>query len=188
MDSQEEIERLLDEAIESIKTSVLTLETVTPLLEKRHNMFQEETTRLIAALHTIEGDLLALVDAGDTVDLDYEALMRTVATEVVMCAICGRSIESGDHPIRTTTGGSVHLACADQQSTRALARRRRWALAHGITFVSVVIAVGLIAGITLWLLAFTMVGLAFHIVLHHRWWYYLRRDLGTWLLLGARRF
>jgi hypothetical protein len=81
----------------------------------------------------------------------------------------------------------VHIACADPLSGRANAHRRHWALAHGIILSGIVIAVGFSAGITPWLVAFTVVGLALHVVIHRRWWYYLRRDLGTWLLLGARR-
>ena len=41
--------------------------------------------------------------------------------------------------------------------------------------------------ITPWFLAFTVVGLVLHIMLHQRWWYYLRRDMNRWLLRGTRQ-
>jgi hypothetical protein len=186
MDPHEELEQLLDEAIDSVKTTVLTLEAAAPLLGQRHAMFQGEATRLIADLRRIEGDVIALLDARD-VDPAFEALMHTAATEVVACAICARTIQPGDRYVPTVTGGVVHIACADQLAARAQARRRRWALIHGGIFVCIVIAIGRIAGITPWLLAFTTVGLVLHMLLHRRWWYYLRRDVGRWLLLGARQ-
>jgi hypothetical protein len=186
MDQPDELVRLLDEAIESVKTSVLTLEAAAPLLGQRHHYFQGEATRLIAALRRIEGDVIALLEAGD-VDPAFEALLRTAATDVVACAICGHTIQPRDRRVPTVTGGVVHIACADQLAAWAQARRRRWALIHGGIFVGIVVAIGRIAGITAWLLAFTVVGLVLHMLLHRQWWYYLRRDVGRWLLLGPRQ-
>lgn len=138
---------------------------------------QEEIERLL------DDDLLALVDAGN---LNNEALIQATAIEVATCAICGRTIQARDRPVRTTTGEFVHIACAAQLAASAYTRRRQWALVHGVAFVGVVIAAERIAGMTSWLIVFVAVGFVLHGAMHRRWWYYLQRDLGIWLRHSRR--
>jgi hypothetical protein len=185
MDAHEALDSLIGEAIDSIKTTILTLETASPLLGQCHPMFQGEATRLIASLRRVEDDVIALLDAGDA-DPVCEAPPLTTTTNVHTCAICGHPIQPRELHVPTRSGGVVHVACANELAARAQERRRRWALAHGGVFVGIVVAVGCITGITPWLLAFTVVGLVLHMLLHRQWWYYLRRDVGRWLLLGTR--
>lgn len=178
--------QLLNEAIDSVKTTVLTLEAASPLLGQRHTFFGNETGRLIAALRTIEGDVIALLDAGD-VNPEFEALMSTPEITSTVCTVCSHPIQQGERHVPVVGGGVVHIVCADRLAAQTLARQRRWAWIHALAFAVVVLVAGRIGGFTPWLLAFAVLGLALHVALHRRWWYYLRRDLGRWLLLGPQR-
>lgn len=186
MDQQEELMQLLNEAIDSVKTTMLTLEAASPLLGQRHTYFGNEASRLITALHTIEGDVIALFDAGE-VDPEFEALMSTPKITNTVCALCSHPVQPGERHVPVVGGGLVHIACADRLAAQTLARQRRWAWIHALALAVVVFVAGHIGGFTPWLLVFAVLGLALHVALHRRWWYYLRRDLGRWLLLGSQR-
>jgi hypothetical protein len=186
MEPCEDLDSLINHAIDSVKTTILRLEAASPLLGQRHRLFQDEATRLIAALQATLSGVIALLDAED-VDPEFEALMQTDDTDVATCALCALPIQIREPHVPTVGSGVVHIRCADQLAARAQRRRRRWALAHAGIFTAVVMMLSLYAGITTWLLTLAVVGLALHIIIHRRWWYYLRRDVGRWLLLGARR-
>src|SRR5262245_41834104 len=118
MAPQEELDRLIGEAIDSVKTTVLTLEAAAPLLGQRHQMFEDEATRLIASLRRIEDDVIALLDAGD-IDPAFEALTLAATTKVRTCAICSHPIQPGDLQVPTRTGEVVHVVCANLLAARA---------------------------------------------------------------------
>lgn len=185
MNSDQQLANSIGATIDSVKAAVQNLEIAAPLLGQRHSLFQGEVTRLIATLQRIESDVIDLLDAGD-VDPEFEALM-TPHAQVTTCAICGNTIQPREPNVPTAAGDVVHIACADWLAARAQVRRRRWALAHAVIFIGGVLTIASFIGITPWLLAFTIAGIVLHSIMHRRWWYYLRRDLGTWLLLGARK-
>jgi hypothetical protein len=188
MDSQEELQLLLEDAVDSAKTTLLTLEEIVPLLSDWYVAYQPEVARLIIAMREIERDVGAILEAvGRPAPTDETPIKTIVTAEAGHCVICGHTIQPSERYIPTSTGQSVHIVCADQLATSAHARRRQLALVHGVVFTGVVITAGLVVGMTYWLLALTVVGLGFHIVIHRRWWYYVRRAIGTWLLLGTHK-
>lgn len=186
MDPQEELMQLLNDTIDAVKMTVRTLEAAAPLLGQRHQVFQDEATRLITTLRIIERDVLGLLDAGD-IDPEFEALMYPTETPPVACGICSHTIQPGERQVPIAGGGVVHITCADSVAAEEHARRQLRAQFHGLVFVAVMIAFGYFSGITPWLIVLMAFGVAIHLIAHRRWWYYLRRDLGRWLLLGLQR-
>ena len=186
MEYEQELDTAMNGAFDSIKQAVLNLEVAAPLLAQRHAFFQGEATRLIANLQTTQQDMLLLLDLHD-IDPAFEALIQGAATKVRTCAICTNAIQAREPSVSTTRGEVVHIACADQLAAEAQMRQRRWALAHGAVVLGVVLVVAFLGGLTPWLFVLTIVGTLLHARIHRRWWYYLRQDLGTWLLLGRRK-
>lgn len=186
MEVQEDLDSLINAAITSINTTIQQLQAAAPLLGQRHQLFQDEATRLITASQATLSDTIALLDAED-VDPELAALTTPATAEVHICAICSQQFQPSEPTVPMTNGDFVHIACANQHAAQQQARRERWALAHGIALIGIVLVLGSWSGITLWLLVFTITGAVLHVVLHRRWWYYFRRDVGRWLFLGVRR-
>ncbi len=102
------------------------------------------------------------------------------SSNVPFCAICGLPLRNGA-AVPTTSGGQVHLHCAERQS-RAAARERAVraagsaAILAGVLMLVVGLAVGswgLVAVLALCVLA--------HVRVNHRWWLYLIQSIRLWL-------
>jgi len=93
------------------------------------------------------------------------------------CAICGRAIQAHESRVPVATNGIVHVICADGEAAQAWVWRRRAALIHGLLMIFVITTLWHMYGVTIGVLLATVFWIAFHAIIHSRWWYYVRRDL-----------
>jgi len=100
----------------------------------------------------------------------------------VLCAICGESIDAQvERWLRTTDRAAVHLTCAERTAQQAWQQRQRRAVMHLLLIGVVSVTLPWLGNATHWLPTFIIAWLGLHARLHHRWWYYLGRDLcGCW--------
>jgi hypothetical protein len=93
------------------------------------------------------------------------------------CAICGRAIQAHESRVSMAMDGVAHVICADGEAARAWVWRRRVALIHGLFIVFVIAMLWHLYGVTIGILIATAFWIAFHAIIHRRWWYYARQDL-----------
>lgn len=96
------------------------------------------------------------------------------------CAICEQPICSGQLAVPTSDGAAVHLACTEREAAATWAARRRWAWLH-LLGVALVAGLLVLLGHSSWALALIGIGLLTHVLIHRRFWHYLRRDICRWL-------
>ena len=95
----------------------------------------------------------------------------------MQCPICGADVNTVEQMVATRGGGVVHLHCSEREAAQAWERRRgravvlvevtlaAWWLTHKAAF-------GVLLGLGL---------LIVHFLSNRRWWYYIQRDLTTWV-------
>lgn len=97
----------------------------------------------------------------------------------LQCPLCGQPVRAAEHTVGTTTGGRVHVHCADQAATEAGHRRDERARWQGG------LAVGLVAG------SWTLAGASWasltaalcagaHLWANAVWWRHTLRPLFRW--------
>ena len=92
------------------------------------------------------------------------------------CSLCRQPL--GTLPlVHTTVGGMVHVTCADRQARQAWRWRTALAVTHLVALVLSLVTWGNVLPSPLVLLAFLVALAASHVLVHRRWWYFVRRDL-----------
>src|SRR3712207_1698325 len=86
------------------------------------------------------------------------------------CALCDQPIVAGEPTVPTTTGGFVHVTCADRDAKQAAKSRQRQVLLHGIGMVVVGTLLLWLAGPVWWATLLIMAGCVLHVRLHQLWW------------------
>lgn len=95
------------------------------------------------------------------------------------CSLCGRPLVEA-LTVPTTTGGAVHVVCADAHSRRSRQRRR---IRAGITALGffMILSFALFAGMqAVPLFALVLLLVAMHILINHHWWHHQRQRLRIW--------
>lgn len=108
-------------------------------------------------------------------------------TELLACAICGGSLADGP-TIPTTSGGAVHIRCAEGQA-RAAARRRSVRAAVSAVVVGgwgLAVEGGVLraAGGELEAVLITVVLLGAHLLINRRWWQHTAQRARLWWRIG----
>jgi hypothetical protein len=103
------------------------------------------------------------------------------------CTFCDDEIFPNDPTIMTTTREVVHLRCAEHDAMQAW-RQRRW-----MAIIQSILSAGML--VLAWSLGVAVEGrwlmvlglLLAHFGLHHRWWYYVLRDIRRAIQRTGRR-
>lgn len=97
-----------------------------------------------------------------------------------VCAICHLPIMDGV-TVPTTTGGVVHIRCAERQAT-ASARRRAIRAAASAALLTLLLVLAVLLGIRDLRLGAVLALLlvAAHIRLNRRWWHYTVQSARLW--------
>jgi hypothetical protein len=189
MEDLETARSFIGEAVEGVQETLVSLAAAATILLQDASLSQE-LARIMEVLRDVDRAvtvLLIVLEAEEA--LEKEESLSEDRPEQQSCVLCDQQLKPSDRILRTTGydgEGAVHLTCAEQRAAEGTARRRRLALAHGIIFIGVMLAMWVVLKTTLWLLVLAIAGIILHVVLHRRWWYYARRDLARWLVLGGR--
>ena len=107
-------------------------------------------------------------------------------TEPSACGICGDLLRDTDgQAIPTTSGGAVHIRCAEEQA-RAAARQRaaRAALSAvvGVGVWGLVMEAGAlrVAGEALLVVLLAVLLIGMHVLINRRWWQYTIQSARLW--------
>jgi hypothetical protein len=96
-----------------------------------------------------------------------------VPTESPSCAICSLALADGP-TIPTTSGGTVHIRCAERQARAAARRRTLRAAITAVLLAGLLVALTTALGIAGWgsgaALAIVVV---LHVCINGRWWSYM---------------
>lgn len=123
-----------------------------------------------------------------------DCVQAIVAREMVMglpaankppaCAICGGSLADGP-TVPTTSGGAVHIRCAEAQARTAARARAIRALASGLVIVGgwgLAVEEGAMraagGGLETVLLAVVLIGA--HLLINRRWWQHTAQRVRLW--------
>jgi hypothetical protein len=189
MEDLETAQSFIGEALEGVQETLVSLAAAATILQRDASLSQE-VARIMEVLHAVDHAvtvLLIVLEAEEALE-EKESLSED-RPEQQSCVLCHQQLKPSDRILRTAGEGEdglAHLACAELHAAEATARDRRWALVSGIIFVGVILTAWVVLKTTLWLLVLVIAGIVLHVVLHRRWWYYARRDLARWMVLGGR--
>src|SRR5687768_16524120 len=93
MDDQDDLEMLMQDAVEAVQTTLLSLEAAMPMLQRIDTHPGEETGRIIHELHDINHALAALMTAIGFDEMDAVSAAVPITTPPQPCAVCGQPIQ-----------------------------------------------------------------------------------------------